>query len=291
MPTSGFARAHPAVRLFCASPGARSLCGDVQGHDHTRLWDAVKAMSAVNSPKEERPPSWGTMCPSGMIDGAKKTAAAEGLDHLTYAVSDLRGGQFGDPENPVDLVIAVFLFNYMDRPPCPASWSVFGLCSSREAGSFLRFPTHCCLGSSLPRSPSYMRPEGGYLSAVDVPFPGRIWRRDGESVEVQAVHKTFTTYFNALALQGSHDAACRGASHHRRSRGARPRILRTSGRLALACGLFTFAHDQSTSPSVLGPHTGPQVADPPCVAFSAAGKGPGRCSIGSSHSLVVKCPD
>jgi hypothetical protein len=37
---------------------------------------------------------------------------------------------------------------------------------------------------------------------VDVPFPGRIWRRDGESVEVQAVHKTFTTYFNALNAAG-----------------------------------------------------------------------------------------
>lgn len=52
------------------------------------------------------------------------------------------------------------------------------------------------------QKPFYMGPEGGYLSSVDVPFPGRIWRRDGESVEVQAVHKTFTTYFKALHAAG-----------------------------------------------------------------------------------------
>lgn len=49
-----------------------------------------------------------------MIRGANETAASMGLEHLTYQVSDLRKAEFGHKGEAVDLVIAVFLFNYMD---------------------------------------------------------------------------------------------------------------------------------------------------------------------------------
>jgi SAM-dependent methyltransferase len=139
---------------------------------------------------------------AGMIAGAQKSALTLGLEHLTYAVSDLRKAQFGDPSQPVDLVVAVFLFNYMDSA---AMERILNRVREvlKPGGRFIFTVPHPLLPYIKPaEKPFYMRPEGGYLSSVDVPFPGRIWRRDGESVEVQAVHKTFTTYFNALNAAG-----------------------------------------------------------------------------------------
>ena len=48
-----------------------------------------------------------------MVAGAQKTAAALGLDHLTYfPLTCVKRSSV--IRTPVDLVIAVFLFNYMD---------------------------------------------------------------------------------------------------------------------------------------------------------------------------------
>ena len=137
-----------------------------------------------------------------MIRGANETAASMDLEHLTYQVSDLRKAEFGHKGEAVDLVIAVFLFNYMDTAAMTRI-----LCRVREilkpGGRFIFTVPHPMLPWIKPAErPFFMEPKGGYLSSVDVPFPGRIWRRDGESVEVQAVHKTFTTYFQSLREAG-----------------------------------------------------------------------------------------
>ena len=137
-----------------------------------------------------------------MIEGARRTASALGLDTLSYSATDLRQAEFGDPNAPVDLVIAVFLFNYMDTTSMSRILSRVRSVLKPE-GRFIFTVPHPLLPWIKPaQKPFYMRPEGGYLSSVDVPFPGRIWRRDGESVEVQAVHKTFTTYFQELQAAG-----------------------------------------------------------------------------------------
>ena len=52
------------------------------------------------------------------------------------------------------------------------------------------------------RFPFYFTPSGGYFSAKDILFPGEIWRRDGEKVQVQCIHKTFEDYFTALQQAG-----------------------------------------------------------------------------------------
>ena len=186
---------------YSARPRVLELCGDVQGMD---ILDLGCGEGYVGRQLAERGAASvsGYDVSSGMIAAAKKVGSAQGLDHLTYAVSDLRQGEFGDPEHPVDMVIAVFLFNYMDQ-------AAMGRILQRvravlkPGGRFIFTVPHPLLPWIKPAErPFYMRPEGGYLSSVDVPFPGRIWRRDGESVEVQAVHKTFTTYFQALNTAG-----------------------------------------------------------------------------------------
>ena len=194
---------HEPVLLsdYSARPRVLELCGDVTGKT---ILDLGCGEGYVGRRLAERGAATikGHDVSAAMIEGARRTASALGLDNLTYTTSDLRQAEFGDPDAPVDLVIAVFLFNYMDTA---AMSRILSRVRSvlKPGGRFIFTVPHPLLPWIKPaKQPFYMRPEGGYLSSVDVPFPGRIWRRDGESVEVQAVHKTFTTYFQALKAAG-----------------------------------------------------------------------------------------
>ena len=194
---------HDPVLLsdYSARPRVLELCGDVTGKT---ILDLGCGEGYVGRRLAERGAAaiQGHDVSAAMIKGARRTASALGLDNLTYTTSDLRQAEFGDPDAPVDLVVAVFLFNYMDTA---AMSRILSRVRSvlKPGGRFIFTVPHPLLPWIKPaQQPFYMRPEGGYLSSVDVPFPGRIWRRDGESVEVQAVHKTFTTYFQALHAAG-----------------------------------------------------------------------------------------
>ena len=186
---------------YSARPRVLELCGDVKGQSILDL-GCGEGYVGRELAKRGAAAISGYDVSAGMIAGAQQSALTLGLEHLTYAVSDLRKAEFGDPSQPVDLVIAVFLFNYMDSA---AMERILNRVRQvlKPGGRFIFTVPHPLLPYIKPaEKPFYMRPEGGYLSSVDVPFPGRIWRRDGESVEVQAVHKTFTTYFNALNAAG-----------------------------------------------------------------------------------------
>ena len=186
---------------YSARPRVLKMCGDVQG---LRVLDlgcgegyvgrqiALGGASSVT----------GYDVSGAMIAGANQTASSMGLGHLTYHESDLRLADFGDPDTPVDLVIAVFLFNYMDTASMTRILRRVRQVLQPDGKFIFTVPHPMLPWIKSAERPFYMKPKGGYLSAVDVPFPGRIWRRDGESVEVQAVHKTFTTYFQALSEAG-----------------------------------------------------------------------------------------
>ena len=188
---------------YSARPRVLELCGDVKGLNILDLGCGEGYMGRQLA-KKGACSVQGYDVSSGMIAGAEQAAAAQRLDHLTYAVSDLRKAEFGDPEQPVDMVLAVFLFNYMDTASMQRILDRVRAVL-KPGGRFIFTVPHPLLPYiKEAERPFYMRPEGGYLSSVDVPFPGRIWRRDGASVEVQAVHKTFTTYFEALNAAGFH---------------------------------------------------------------------------------------
>jgi len=103
----------------------------------------------------------------------------------------------------VDLVAAVFLFNYLDTAGTAA---VMGQVARvlRPGGTFVfsvPHPSLPFLRGELP--PFYFaRGELGYFSARDVTLEGRIWRRDGVDVPVRCVHKTLQDYFECLAAAG-----------------------------------------------------------------------------------------
>ena len=123
-----------------------------------------------------------------------------GIDYFAGDATDLSSNLKSES---FDLVVAVFLFNYLDLDHTRRTMSeVFRLL--RPGGRFVFAVPH----PSLPflgekRPPFYFEPDGkGYFSGRDSQFEGEIWRRDGKSVPVRCVHKSLEDYMTALALAG-----------------------------------------------------------------------------------------
>jgi SAM-dependent methyltransferase len=135
-----------------------------------------------------------------MIALAREAESAEPLG-IRYDVADAVSADLG--EASVDLVVAVFLFNYLGveqmrktmanvhRMLKPGGHFVFAV--PHPAFAFMREPAppfYFDLGSA------------GYFSARDRLFGGRIWKRDGSALDVQLVHKTLEDYFAGLQMAG-----------------------------------------------------------------------------------------
>ncbi|MEO0480597.1 MAG: class I SAM-dependent methyltransferase [Planctomycetota bacterium] len=138
---------------------------------------------------------------SEMIEGAKKAT----VDHETAL--EFRVGDASKveelPAQSYDLVVAVFLFNYVE---IDAMRKIIANVrrALRPGGRFIFSVPH----PSLPflckqQKPFFFDPEGAdYFGGRDQTFEGQIWRRDGKSVPVRCVHKTQSDYFKALKDAG-----------------------------------------------------------------------------------------
>lgn len=136
-----------------------------------------------------------------MINQARAAEAREplGIHYVHGDATDLSAV----PDHSVDLVIAVFLFNYLDRR---ATASVIAQVHRvlLPGGRFVFAVPHPSLPFVRPEQPPFYfeRRQLGYFSARDVTLEGRIWRRDGVSVPVRCVHKTLQDYFECLREGG-----------------------------------------------------------------------------------------
>lgn len=136
-----------------------------------------------------------------MIESAKKQQLSEPYEGLEYSVADLR-----ERENicfeRFDLVVAVFLFNYMTLSETRRTLQ--GAFSVLESGGRLIFavPHPALPFLKEDKFPFYFDATGGYFSGRNHRFPGEIWRRDGVPVKVQCVHKTIEDYFRCLKHAG-----------------------------------------------------------------------------------------
>lgn len=135
-----------------------------------------------------------------MIAAARAIEEREALG-IRYHHGDAADlGRFEDES--FDLVVAVFLFNYLDRTASAAAMRAFHRVL-RPGGRFVFAVPHPALPFLRgPQPPFYFTPRGGYLSGRDCTFEGRIWRRDGASVPVRCVHKTLADYFACLREAG-----------------------------------------------------------------------------------------
>jgi SAM-dependent methyltransferase len=137
---------------------------------------------------------------AGMIALARaaEEASALGIEYRVASATDL------DLDEEFDLVLAVFLFNYLT---CNEMATVLKAVHRHLApgGRFLFTAPH----PSFPfldrpaEAPFFFETKGlDYFSARDHQLEGRIWGRDGESVPVRCVHKPLDEYFVALKRAG-----------------------------------------------------------------------------------------
>ncbi|MFN6558953.1 MAG: class I SAM-dependent methyltransferase [Nostoc sp. ChiSLP01] len=136
-----------------------------------------------------------------MIEAAtlQEVEDALGISYEVGCATNLK--QFNDAE--IDLVVAVFLFNYLTIAQTEECMSEVARVL-RPGGRFVFSVPHPSFPYMRePGYPFYFEVEGkGYFSKRDRQFPGRIWKRDGSWLNVQLIHKTLEDYFNAFKIAG-----------------------------------------------------------------------------------------
>lgn len=138
---------------------------------------------------------------SQMIVQAREEESRERLG-ITYRTGDATDLHHLADEL-FDRVVAVFLFNYLDREQTLRAMQGVARVL-RPGGRFVFAVPHPGLPFSREESPPfYFSPGGhGYFSGRDQLFEGEIYRRDGVAVPVRCVHKTLTDYFRCLRDAG-----------------------------------------------------------------------------------------
>lgn len=185
---------------FTARPFLLDWCDPVEGRD---VLDLGCGEGYVARRLEQRGAGsvLGIDVSAEMIHKARQ-AEVEGFSRIRYEVGDAARLE-GLADGSFDLVVAVFLFNYVDRTTTASIMRQVARVL-RPGGRFVFSVPH----PSLPflrgeEPPFYFERRGlGYFSAKDTTLEGRIWRRDGESVPVRCVHKTLQDYFECLREAG-----------------------------------------------------------------------------------------
>ena len=135
-----------------------------------------------------------------MIELARQAEAAHPLG-IRYHAADAVTVALGN--GCFDLVLAVFLFNYLSVEQMRLTMrNVHGMLS--PGGHFVFAVPHPSFPFMRRPAPPFYFDVGtaGYFSARDTQFAGRIWKREGSALDVQLVHKTLEDYFEALRLAG-----------------------------------------------------------------------------------------
>lgn len=200
---------------FTARPALLDWCTPLDG---LRVLDAGCGEGYVARRLAER----GAASVLGIDVSAEMIARAQAAEdtapkNIEYCVGDAAAPEtWRDvPARGFDLAVAVFLFNYLD---IDAMRTV--LCHLRRAlapGGRLVFSVpHPALpflgaagrtgdpqsGDAAARFHFQAPADAGWFSARDRQFEGHIARRDGGSVPVRCIHKTFADYFSALRDAG-----------------------------------------------------------------------------------------
>lgn len=137
---------------------------------------------------------------SQMIEAAQAQEAKDnyGIEYRSCNVAEFI------PEKQFDLCIAVFLFNYLRIAEMQQVFSM-AYDALEPEGEFIFSVPH----PSFPfvrqeqSAPFYFASEGkNYFTSVDEQLEGLIWKRNGEALPVQCVHKKFSDYFESLRLAG-----------------------------------------------------------------------------------------
>jgi SAM-dependent methyltransferase len=135
-----------------------------------------------------------------MIELARQAERAQPLG-IRYDTADAVTADLGDAS--VDLVVAVFLFNYLAVEQMHKTMANVHR-MLRPGGSFVFAVPHPAFAFMRKPAPPFYFDIGsaGYFSARDSVFGGKIWKNDGSALDVQLVHKTIEDYFEGLRKAG-----------------------------------------------------------------------------------------
>lgn len=184
---------------FTARPAVFDACGDLAGQSVLDL-GCGEGYCARELKRRGAGYYLGIDQSSRMIDAARdqETTDQYGIDYdVCDAVSFAPPRQF-------DICIAVFLFNYLRVEEMQRVFSMV-IDALEPGGHFIFSVPHPVFPFVRQEEtpPFYFSSAGkNYFDAVDDKFEGRIWKRGGEPLHVQCVHKTFSSYFSALQRAG-----------------------------------------------------------------------------------------
>ena len=135
-----------------------------------------------------------------MVELARQSEREQPLG-IRYDTADAASADLGDAS--VDLVVAVFLFNYLGVEQMRQTMTNVHR-MLRPGGSFVFAVPHPAFAFMRQPAPPFYFDIGsaGYFSARNSTFGGRIWKIDGSALDVQLVHKTFEDYFDGLRRAG-----------------------------------------------------------------------------------------
>jgi toxoflavin synthase len=198
---AGWTRDTPlSLSDFTGRPPTLSLCGDVRGLTLLDL-GCGEGYCARELKKRGAGRIFGMDLSLSMVQAARQKERSEPLG-IEYDQGDATDLSRFSAES-FDLVVAMFLFNYLDVAATERTLSEVHRVL-RPGGRLVMAVPHPSLPFLRPVEPPFYFDVGdkGYFTARDGRFPGRIWKRDGTSLEVQVCHKTFQDYFTAFASAG-----------------------------------------------------------------------------------------
>jgi len=135
-----------------------------------------------------------------MIEAAQSQEQKEpqGIEYRACDVVEFK------PERQFDLCVAVFLFNYLRVEHMQRVFSMVHEALAPRGQFVFSVPHPFFPFVGAPQAaPFYFDGVGkNYFADVNQQFEGQIFKRTGEPLHVQCVHKTFTDYFDALHLAG-----------------------------------------------------------------------------------------
>ena len=135
-----------------------------------------------------------------MIQLANKSEADDPLG-IRYLVGDARDLSILETAS-YDLVLAVFLFNYLDLSDTTKVLSQIHDRLHQGGALIMSVPHPLMPYLAMPEDRFCFKPAGGYFSGRNHVFEGTIARRDGIEVAVRCVHKTLQDLLGALSTAG-----------------------------------------------------------------------------------------
>lgn len=185
---------------FTARPAIMEICGPV--HDqHILDLGCGEGYCSRELRRRDAASVLGIDLSQRMIAAAQHQEAEDPLG-ITYQVgcaTDLQSYT----QHQFDLVVAVFLFNYLTVAQTQACMTeIFQVL--KPGGRFVFSIPHPAFPYMRKAEfPFYFEVDGeSYFSGRDRQCPGRIWKRDGTWLEVQLIHKTLQDFFAALQTAG-----------------------------------------------------------------------------------------